>query len=114
MDVVQVNPPGVEVTVYDVIAEPPLLTGVTQRTATRVSPAVVVTDKGADGAVPSERGVTVTVAEAGLEPYEFTAFTRIDTGISGVILVSCVVAAVEIPSSHFDHAADASVRYSMM
>jgi len=114
VDVVQVNPPGVEVTVYEVIAEPPVLAGVTQRTATRVSPAVVVTDNGAVGAVAAERGVTVTMAEAGLAPYMFTAFTRRETGTSGVIFVRVVVTAVETPSFHVDHAAEVSVRYSTM
>jgi hypothetical protein len=114
VDVVQENPPGEDVTVYEVIAEPPVLAGVTQRTATRVSPAVVVTDNGAVGAVAAERGVTVTMAEAGLAPYVLTAFTRRDTGTSGVILVRVAVTAVETPSSHVDQAEEASVRYSKM
>jgi uncharacterized protein with von Willebrand factor type A (vWA) domain len=67
-EVAHVKLPGVEVTTYDVIADPPLLAGVTQRTATRVSPAVALTDNGAVGAVGAERGVTVTVADGGLAP----------------------------------------------
>jgi hypothetical protein len=114
VDVVQVKPPGAEVAVYDVMADPPLLAGVTQRTATRVSPGVVVTDNGADGTVAAERGVTVTVADAGLAPYAFTAFTRRDTGTSGIMLVRVVVTAAESPSFHVDHAFDVSVRYSTM
>jgi hypothetical protein len=114
VDVVQVNPPGVDVAVYEVIAEPPVLAGVTQRTATRVSPAVVVTDNGAVGAVAAERGVTVTMADAGLAPYLLTAFTRRDTGISGVMLVSVAVNAVETPSLKVAQAEEASVRYSTM
>jgi len=114
VEVVQVKPPGVDVTVYDKIAEPPLLAGVTQRTATRVSPAVAVTVNGADGTVATERGVTVTVADAGLAPYAFTAFTRRDTGTSGVMFVSVAVTAVETPSSSIDHAAEVSARYSTM
>jgi hypothetical protein len=114
VEVVHVKSPGDEVAVYEVITDPPLLAGVTHRTATRVSPAVVVTDKGADGTVATERGVTVTMADAGLAPYLLTAFTRRDTGTSGVILVSVVVMAVETPSFHIDHAAALSVRYSMM
>ena len=114
VDVVQVKPPGVEVTVYDKIADPPLLADVTQRTATRVSPAVVVTDSGAEGSVATVRGVTVTMADGGLAPYALTAFTRRDTGTSGVIFVRVVVTAVETSSFHIDQAAEVSVRYSMM
>jgi hypothetical protein len=112
VEVVHMKPPGVEVTVYDVMADPPLLIGVTQRTATRVSPAVAVTDNGAEGAVPAERGVTVTMAEAGLAPYLLTALTRRDTGTSGVMLVRVVVTAVEVPSFHVDHSVELSARYS--
>jgi hypothetical protein len=112
--VVHVKPPGVEVTTYDVIADPPLLAGVTQRTAARVSPAVALTDNGAVGAVAAERGVTVTVADGGLAPYELTAFTRIDTGRSGVILVRVAVSAVETPSFRMAQPEELSVRYSTM
>jgi hypothetical protein len=114
LDVVHVKPPGVEVAIYDVIADPPLLAGVTQRTATRVSPAVALTDKGAVGTVAAERGVTVTVADGGLAPYELTAFTRIDTGRSGVILVRVAVSAVETPSFRMAHPDEISVRNSTM
>jgi hypothetical protein len=113
VEVVHVNPPGVDVAVYAVITEPPVLAGVSQRTATRVSPAVAVTDNGAVGAVAAERGVTVTMADAGLSPNRFTAFTRKDTGTSGVILVRVAVTAVETSSFHVDHAVAVSARYSM-
>ena len=114
VEVEHVKAPGVEVAVYDVIADPPLLAGVTQRTAARVSPAVALTDNGAVGAVAAERGVTVTMAEGGLAPYELTAFTRIDTGRSGVILVSVAVSAVETPSFRMAHPDEISVRNSTM
>ena len=113
VEVVHVKPPGVDVAVYEVITEPPVLAGVSQRTATRVSPAVAVTDNGAVGAVAAERGVTVTMADAGLSPYRFTAFTRRDTGTSGVMLVRVAVTAVETSSFHVDHAVAVSARYSM-
>jgi hypothetical protein len=97
-----------------VIAEPPLLAGVIQRTATRVSPAVVVTDNGAVGTVAAERGVTVTIADAGLAPYLLNAFTRRDTGTSGVMLVSVAVSAVETPSFNTDQFEALSVLYSTL
>jgi hypothetical protein len=75
---------------------------------------MAVTDNGADGTVAAERGVTVTVADAGLAPYAFTAFTRRDTGTSGVMFASVAVTAVETPSFNIDQAAEVSVRYSMM
>jgi hypothetical protein len=50
VEVVQVKRPGVEVTVYPVIAEPPLLAGADQEMVIDESPNTASTDVGASGA----------------------------------------------------------------
>ena len=112
--VVHENAPGEDTALYEVIAEPPSDDGMLHRTATRVSPVVAVTFNGSVGAVAVARGVTVTVADAGLVPYEFTDLIRTDTGTSGVILVRDAVVAVLTPSFHTDHVDDEFTLYSTM
>jgi hypothetical protein len=63
--VVQVAPPGAAVTVYPVIAEPPLLTGAVHETTALALPPTRVTTVGAPGTVAA--GVTVAEAEEGTE-----------------------------------------------
>ena len=63
--VVQVNDPGVEVTVYPVIALPPLDTGAVQLTTDEASATVPLTSLGAPGTV-----LGVTLAD-GVEATEF-------------------------------------------
>jgi len=69
---VQVFAPGVEVTVYPVIAAPPSLVGAAHVTVTLPSPATPLTPVGAPGAVAALR---VKFA-AGPNPSEFRALTR--------------------------------------
>ncbi len=70
---VAVMPPGLDVTVYCVIAAPPSEAGALQLTAASVSPAVALTAVGAPGTVA---GVTVLdAAEAELVPTELVAVT---------------------------------------
>src|ERR1035437_7765752 len=65
--------PGVEVTVYPVIADPPLLAGAVNVTETWASPSVAVPIVGAPGTV---EGVTEFEAELGkLLPLAFVATT---------------------------------------
>jgi len=54
IDVVAVTLPGVDVTVYPVIADPPLLPGAVQVTVAWPLPAVALTDVGAPGAVADD------------------------------------------------------------
>ena len=66
-------PAGLEVTVYPVIALPPLLAGAVNATVACVLPAVAVTAVGAPGTV---MGVTLFEgAEGALEPAAFVATT---------------------------------------
>jgi hypothetical protein len=70
---VPVNPPGLEVTVYPVIAEPPLLTGAVNVTVACAFPAVAVPIVGAPGTV---EGITEFEAElAGPVPLALVAVT---------------------------------------
>ena len=74
---VPVKPPGVEVTVYPVIAEPPSDAGVVNATETCVFPLVAEPIIGASGTVGPDDGVTLL--EAPLEvllPAEFVATTE--------------------------------------
>ena len=65
--------PGLEVTVYPVIAEPPLLAGAVNVTVAWAFPAVAVPIVGAPGTV---EGVTGFEAELGrLDPLTFLAVT---------------------------------------
>lgn len=71
--VVAVLPPGLALTVYRVIEDPPLLTGAVQDTIALVPPRVATTPLGADGVV---LGMTaVEAAEAGEVPIAFVAVT---------------------------------------
>jgi len=67
-----VAPPGDAVTVYDVIAEPPLLVGAVNDTSADPSCAIAVT---ADGAPGTSTGVTELVVAPTDCPAAFTAFT---------------------------------------
>ena len=58
VDALAVRPPGLLVTVYPVIGEPPAFAGTAKLTDAWASPAVAVTPVGADGAV-TVGGVTV-------------------------------------------------------
>jgi hypothetical protein len=70
---VPVIPPGLEVTVYPVIGEPPLLAGAVNVTMAEAFPAVAVPIVGAPGTV---EGVTEFEAElAGPGPLAFVAVT---------------------------------------
>ena len=72
-DQVQVLPPGVAVTVYPVIGEPPFEAGADHDTSTAALPATAV---GAIGAVGDPIGVTdAEGAEAAPVPTAFAAFT---------------------------------------
>ena len=62
--VVAVAPPGVAVTVYPVIAEPPLLAGAVHDTAAWLLPAMAVTAVGAAGIV---LGVTAVLGADAVE-----------------------------------------------
>ena len=69
--VVQVNPPGLEVTVYDVAP-----TEATQATAALPSPATAVTPVGANGIVAAKTGITAALgADAPEVPAVFVAVT---------------------------------------
>ena len=71
--VMQLKPPGVEVAVYAVIAEPPLEADPVQETVTCVLPAIPVTEVGASGVV---LGVTEEEAvDAKPVPEPFVAVT---------------------------------------
>ena len=71
--VVHVKPPGFEVTVYPVIAEPPVVVGANQETVTCPFPRTPVTVLGTPGTVA---GVTATEAvEASELPTAFVATT---------------------------------------
>jgi hypothetical protein len=62
--VVAVAPPGVAVTVYPVIGEPPLLAGAVHDTAAWLLPAMAVTAVGAPGTV---EGVTAVLGADAVE-----------------------------------------------
>jgi ABC-type cobalamin transport system permease subunit len=69
---VAVNPPGLEVTVYSIMTDPPVL-GAVQETATCSFPAIPDTPVGAEGTVT---GVTEGLGAEGTEdPTEFVATT---------------------------------------
>jgi hypothetical protein len=93
---VHVAPPGIAVTVYPVIGEPPVLTGADQLTVTWASPATPDTADGAPGTV---RGVTEPdAADWGESPAALVATTW---KVYGVPLVRpptthVVVGAVEV------------------
>jgi len=73
---VPVKLPGLEVTVYPVIAEPPLLTGAVNVIEAWAFPAVAVPIVGAPGTVVGGAGVTEFEAELGeLVPLTFVAVT---------------------------------------
>ena len=70
---IPVKPPGIEVTVYAIIDEPPLLTGAVNATTAWVFPAVAVPIIGAPGTVD---GITEFEAILGeLLPFELVAIT---------------------------------------
>jgi hypothetical protein len=73
---VAVKPPELEVTVYPVITEPPLLPGAVNVTVAWAFPAVAVPIVGAPGTVEVGEGVTEFEAElAGPVPLAFVAVT---------------------------------------
>jgi hypothetical protein len=70
------KPPGLEVTVYPVIGEPPLLAGAVNVTVACAFPFVAVPIVGAPGTVEGGEGVTEFEAElAGPVPLLFVAVT---------------------------------------
>lgn len=74
--VVQKSPPGDEVAVYPVIADPPSLTGATHVTFTLVPDATPDTPVGASGTVGGTGTVTALLgAEASESPKAFVAIT---------------------------------------
>ena len=62
---VALAPAGLEVTVYEVMALPPLLAGALQETDAEALPAVAVTAVGAPGTVAGATGVTLLDASDG-------------------------------------------------
>ena len=73
---VALAPAGLEVTVYEVMALPPLLAGALQETDAEALPAVAVTAVGAPGTVAGATGVTLLDASEGeLLPTAFVAMT---------------------------------------
>ena len=73
---VAVSPPGIEVTVYPVIAEPPVLVGAVNATLALALPAEAVPIVGAPGTVTDGVGVTLfDAAEDGPDPTLFVAVT---------------------------------------
>jgi hypothetical protein len=78
--VVQIRPPGFAVTVYPVIAEPPLTAGAVHETATDVSPRTTVTLVGAFGTV------------AGVIAFEIPAVE-----LSGIALVATTAKVYAVP-----------------
>ena len=73
---VPVKPPGLEVTVYPVIGEPPLLSGAVNVTVARAFPFVAVPIVGAPGTDEGGIGVTEFDAELGRPvPLAFVAVT---------------------------------------
>lgn len=60
---VPVRPPGLDVTVYPVIAEPPLSLGAVNETVAWPFPPIAETPDGAPGAVVGILGVTAVLAE---------------------------------------------------
>ena len=68
--------PGLDVTVYPVIGEPPVDAGAVKLTVACASPAVAVPMVGAPGGTGAATGVTVFEGdEAGPVPIELVAFT---------------------------------------
>ncbi len=79
--VVQINPPGLDVTVYPVIREPPALVGALHETFAWPFPALALTPTGAPGT--GADGVTVFEgAEGALVPVEVVAVTVNVCGVS--------------------------------
>ena len=72
-DPLALTPAGDDVTVYDVIGEPPLEAGGVNVTVACLLPAVAVPIVGAPGTAP---GVAFTAAEAGPVPIAFVAVTE--------------------------------------
>jgi hypothetical protein len=89
---VAVNPPTFEVTVYEVIAEPPLLAGAVNETVAWPLPCTAVTLVGAPGAVAGR--TELLVADAVLVPIAFVAVT---VNVYVVPLVSPVIVIGEDP-----------------
>ena len=73
VDVVQVNEPGDEVTVYNVISLPPLLIGAVHDTVIEESPNCVVAAEGEPGI---DAGTTAADVMAEPEPTAFSATTE--------------------------------------
>jgi hypothetical protein len=71
--VVHVNPPGLDVTVYPVIVDPPSLPGAVHETSAEPSPATADTPVGASGATAGVTGVDAD--EAGPSPFSLVATT---------------------------------------
>jgi len=87
---VPVNPPGLEVTVYNVMIAPPLLEGAVNETIAAASDDVALTTVGAFGGIA---GVTdADAADAGPVPTPFVAFT---VNVNGVPLVRPVTTSGE-------------------
>ncbi len=71
----QVAPPGVTLTTYPVMGDPPSSAGGDQENEASPSPAVPVSSVGAPGTVAGSAGVTVAGADAGPSPSAFVATT---------------------------------------
>ena len=95
---VQLRPPGLAVTVYDVMADPPSEAGVDHETATWPFPGAAVTDVGGPGTVA---GVTeLDAGDAGV----FQVFSRATTSnVYAVPLASPVTSHVAEPVSATVH-----------
>jgi hypothetical protein len=89
---VAVNPPTFEVTVYEVIADPPLLAGAVNVTVAEPLPATAVTPVGDPGVVS---GVTeLEAVEDALVP---TAFVAVTVKVYAVPLVRPIIVIGEVP-----------------
>ena len=73
VEVEQVNDPGEEVTVYDVMTLPPVLDGAVQDTVIEESPNAEVTAVGTPG---TDAGTTAVDDVSGPDPTAFTARTE--------------------------------------
>jgi len=91
--VVAVFDPGLDVTVYPLIAEPPLDDGATHDTVTAVLAATPVTEVGA----PGTTGSGVTAADGADAAPVLTAFLAVTVNVYGVPFVSPVTVAVTAP-----------------
>jgi hypothetical protein len=93
-------PPGLPITVYVVMVEPPSVSGAPKETVASASPPVAVTE---DGASETVIGMADTMPLGFPCPAEFTAEIRKLYAVPFVSPVTIVDVAVEVPSAKTDH-----------